>query len=112
MGERDLLGFDLLCECGQLGDLDAEGGGDSPDGSPGWIAPSLDVAEPRRMQIGTVGYLFLRETASESCLPDRLPESDLGIGSWGHVRHLRGQSRPQSIESNSSRLSDEPISNQ
>jgi len=56
---------DLLCESCQVGDLDAEGGGDPPDGAPGWVAAGLDVAEPGRVEISTVGDLLLRrDTAS------------------------------------------------
>jgi hypothetical protein len=59
-GLRRLRFLDFLCESCQLGHLDGEGGGDSPDGSPGWIAPALDVAEPRWVKVGTVGDLLLR----------------------------------------------------
>lgn len=38
-----------------------------------------------------MGGLLLREAASESCLPDCLPEGDLWVGSWSHARHPCGR---------------------
>ena len=85
--------LDLLCESCQVGDLDAEGGGDPSDGAPGWISPGLNVAEPCRVEISTMGDLLLTEAASGPGLPDCLAEGELGLCAWGHARNRCGQSR-------------------
>jgi hypothetical protein len=77
--------LDLLCEPCQLGDLDAEGGGDSPDGAPGWVASGLDMAEPCRVENSTVGDLLLRrDTASMASANLDLIRSI--YAAWGRVK--------------------------
>lgn len=89
-----LAGLDLLSQPRKLGDFNAQGGGDPPNGTPCRILAGLNVAKPRWVQVGTVGDLLLGEAASGSGLSDGLPEGDLWIGAWSHARNRRGRSHP------------------
>jgi hypothetical protein len=88
--EAGLAPLDLLSESRQLGYLDPECSGDSPNSPPGRVATGLHMAEPRRMEVGTMSDLLLRETAIGPGLPDGLAEGNLRICARSHPATVAG----------------------
>lgn len=91
---RALGGFflDGFGDYRQFGGLHAEGVGKSGDRAPRWIVPTtLDVRDPRRMEVGGVSECFLRQA---TLLPDRADSSPGGRGSAsGSPRRTPGRAR-------------------